>query len=103
MKHPHHQDYDSRQTDLCERALLTVWPHLGEFHSSLALVGGLAPRYLCRNPEMEARTVDIDLGISIATGERSYWAQRNGKKSSKRARNVIPLPPPDAPGEAERS
>jgi hypothetical protein len=69
MKHSHHQDYDGNQTDLCERALLTIWPHLGEFHSSLALVGGLVPRYLCRNPEMEARTIDVDLGISIASGE----------------------------------
>ena len=72
MKHSHHQDYDGRQTDLCERALLTVWPHLGEFRPSLALVGGLVPRYLCRKPEMEARTLDVDLGISIASGEGSY-------------------------------
>lgn len=72
MKHPHHQDYDGRQTDLCEQALLTIWPHLGEFHSSLSLVGGLVPRYLCRNPDMEARTIDVDLGISIASGEGSY-------------------------------
>ncbi len=72
MKYPHHQDYDGYQTDLCERALLTIWPHLGNFHSSLALVGGLAPRYLCHKPEMETRTIDVDLGISIASGEGSY-------------------------------
>ena len=29
---------------------------------------------------------------------KRYWAQRNGKKSSRKARNVIPLPPPAAPG-----
>jgi hypothetical protein len=69
MKLPHHQDYDDRQTDLCERALLTIWPHLGDFQSNLSLVGGLVPRYLCRNPAMEARTLDVDLGISIASGE----------------------------------
>jgi len=69
MKLPHHQDYDGRDTDLCERALLTIWPHLGDFQPNLSLVGGLVPRYLCRDPAMEARTLDVDLGISIASGE----------------------------------
>ena len=29
---------------------------------------------------------------------KRYWAQRNGKKASRKARNVIPLPSPAAPG-----
>jgi hypothetical protein len=69
MKHPHHQDYDGAATELCERALLTVWPCLGDFQPNLSLVGGLVPRYLCHNPPMESRTLDVDLGISIASGE----------------------------------
>ena len=69
MKHPHHQDYGDHETELCERALLTIWPHLGDFQPNLSLVGGLVPRYLCHNPAMEARTLDVDLGISIASGE----------------------------------
>jgi hypothetical protein len=52
MKLPHHQDYEGRDTDLCERALLTIWPHLGDFQPNLSLVGGLVPRYLCRDPAM---------------------------------------------------
>jgi hypothetical protein len=69
MKHPHHQDYDGHDTDLCERALLTIWPVLGDFQPNLSLVGGLVPRYLCHQPELEARTIDVDLGIRIASGE----------------------------------
>jgi hypothetical protein len=69
MKLPHHQDYNRTATDLCARALLSVWPCLGDFQPNLSLVGGLVPRYLCQNPPLEAQTLDVDLGISIASGE----------------------------------
>jgi len=40
MNHLHHQDCDGLQTNLCEWVLLAIWPHLGDFHSSLAPSGG---------------------------------------------------------------
>jgi hypothetical protein len=74
MKYPHHQSYTAEQTDLCERALLTVWPKLADHHHQLALIGGLAPRYLCvkNGDPFDVRTLDVDLALSLAADEGNY-------------------------------
>ena len=78
MKHAHHQNYDGGTTDLCEQILLTIWPKLGDFHADIALVGGLAPRYLCApaaaSDPLSAQTLDLDLGIRIAAADNGMYA-----------------------------
>src|SRR5690348_6336828 len=71
MKHSVYTQYDSRQTNLVESALLTVWPNLDPWFDDLVLVGGLVPRYICGDvaaPRVLPRpvTLDADLGIAVA-------------------------------------
>jgi hypothetical protein len=71
MKHSVYSEYDSRQANLVESALLTVWPNLDPWFDDLVLVGGLVPRYICGDvaaPRVLPRpvTLDADLGIAVA-------------------------------------
>jgi len=67
MKKPNLQAYKPEQTDLCERALVTAWGLLDDYVPDLVLIGGLAPRYLCRRDgsKPEASTLDVDLGLAL--------------------------------------
>lgn len=63
-------DYDPSVTELCERALVTIFGNAGWWGQHLYLVGGLVPRYLTV-PPTEARqphvgTRDVDLGLALA-------------------------------------
>jgi len=46
MKYDTYSQYDSAHTGLAERAFLTVWASLSQWHNSLVLVGGMVPKYL---------------------------------------------------------
>lgn len=74
MKHLSYLDYSQEGTRRCESALLTVWAVLRDLRDNLVLVGGLAPRYLCKhdNSGLEPVTMDVDLGISIGTSCGQY-------------------------------
>lgn len=67
MKLPNLQAYDRGHTELCERALVTVWNLLDDYREHLVLIGGLAPRYLCREgaDSLAVNTMDVDLGLAI--------------------------------------
>jgi len=74
--------YLPEQTDLAERALVTVWRHVGDYHEHLVLVGGLVPRYLVdRATEQEVAvghghcgSMDVDLGVSLAVTDLKTYA-----------------------------
>lgn len=71
MKKPHLHDYHREETARSEAALLTVWPRLADLHGDLVLVGGLVPRYLCREPgegDWQPNTLDVDLAIALGAG-----------------------------------
>ena len=74
MKHEHYGDYTAQDTLRSESALLTVWAVLREFREDLVLVGGLVPRYLCKQlaGEMQAVTMDVDLGVSLGLSSGQY-------------------------------
>ena len=74
MKHEHYGDYTAQDTLRSESALLTVWAVLREFREDLVLVGGLVPRYLCKSHagEMQAVTMDVDLGVSLGLSSGQY-------------------------------
>lgn len=77
MKYETYSEYDPYHVGLAESAFLTVWSSLGSWHRDLVLVGGLVPRYLCgdltqqRNLPRPA-TLDVDLGIALATDSGQY-------------------------------
>lgn len=77
MKYETYSDYDPRRTALAESAFLTVWAGLGRWHEELVLVGGLAPKYLCGDLTIHRAlprptTLDVDLGIALATDSGQY-------------------------------
>jgi hypothetical protein len=78
MKYETYSEYDPRHTALAERAFLTVWSTLGSWHGDLVLVGGLVPKYLCGDLTQHRSmprpaTLDVDLGIALATRVRAIW------------------------------
>jgi hypothetical protein len=74
MKKEFYSDYTEKDTLLSEAGLLTVWAILQDFRDELVLVGGLVPRYLCRQQtgELQAVTMDVDLGICLAMSSGIY-------------------------------
>ncbi|MGD0206764.1 MAG: hypothetical protein ABSC89_04060 [Verrucomicrobiota bacterium] len=75
MKHDTYEKYSKARIDLPQKALLTTWDCLPDFRNDLVLVGGLAVRYLTKQPAEGlpgAVTLDVDLGISIAASSGSY-------------------------------
>lgn len=77
MKYETFSEYDPRHTALVESAFLTLWSTLGPWHGDLVLVGGLVPKYLCGDPAHHRvlprpATLDVDLGIALATGSGQY-------------------------------
>lgn len=74
MKKEHHLDYTAEDAARSESALLTVWATLRDFTEHMVLVGGLAPRYICRPTAnvLQPVTMDVDLGVSLATGSAMY-------------------------------
>lgn len=81
VKHETHSDHDPRHTALAEAVFLTVWAGLGRWHGDLVLVGGLVPRYLCGDTTAPRAlpppaTLDVDLGISLASEAGQYGSVR---------------------------
>ena len=83
MKYDTYSEYDPRHAALAESAFLTLWSALGAWHSDLVLVGGLVPKYLCRDLTQQSSlplpaTLDVDLGIALAADSGQYgnlrWA-----------------------------
>ena len=74
MKLPHHQDYSPETTERCISALLSVWARLADHAQNIVLVGGLVPRFLCkqRPGDLQVRTLDVDLGIALTTSTGQY-------------------------------
>ncbi len=70
-----YQDYRGAGTALAEQALLSVWDCLADYHADLALVGGLAVRYLTHPPTglgVGPVTIDVDFGISIGASSGTF-------------------------------
>ena len=81
MKYETYSEYDPHHAALAEAAFLTVWAGLGRWHGDLVLIGGLVPKYLCGDltkPRSLPRpaTLDVDLGISLATDSGQYGSLR---------------------------
>lgn len=77
MKYETYSEYPPHQTGLAESAFLTVWAGLGQWHEHLVLVGGLVPKYLCRDMTTQRAlprpaTLDVDLGIALAAESGQY-------------------------------
>lgn len=70
--------YTAAQTDRAKQVLLEIWSHLGDYHEHLALVGGLAPRYLVpqdrENVPRHCGTLDVDLAVSLAVADVKAYA-----------------------------
>ena len=68
-------EYPPRSLAGAEAALLTAWVSLERFHHELALVGGLAVRYLTK-PSTDflpaAVTLDVDLAVTIGAEGGQY-------------------------------
>lgn len=77
---------------LAERALLTVWSGLHSWHEDLVLVGGLVPRYHCKEPPagwLRPTTLDADLGIALGASRGQYGSlQLELAEKGFRPRNV---------------
>jgi hypothetical protein len=72
-------DYDPRQTEFCERALVTLLGGLGSLKDSLRLIGGLVPRYLTPEgpnvpPHVGTRDVDVVLNLQLLAKGEGYAA-----------------------------
>ncbi len=75
MKHDTFDKYPKDSLELPTQALLTTWDCLPEYRDDLVLVGGLAVRYLTREPAEGlpgAVTLDVDFGVSLAADGGSY-------------------------------
>lgn len=77
MKYETYSEYDPRHTTLAESAFLTLWATLGAWHGDLVLVGGLVPKFLCgdltqRRSLPRPATLDVDIGIALATDSGQY-------------------------------
>jgi len=79
MKHDTLDQYLALDTDLPQRALLTVWDCLAAYREELVLVGGLAIRQLTKPPSDGGAgpvTLDVDFGIHIAAESGMYGSIR---------------------------
>lgn len=65
MKPARLSGYSDRQTQLCERTLLTLLRGLGPWKNAIYLTGGLVPRYLL-SAFPHAGTTDVDLVLDLA-------------------------------------
>ncbi len=77
MKYDTYSEYDPHHVSLAESAFLTVWSGLGQWHNEMVLVGGLVPKYLCGDITAQRTlprpaTLDVDLGIALATDSGQY-------------------------------
>ncbi|MFN0080434.1 MAG: hypothetical protein ACKVY0_28530 [Prosthecobacter sp.] len=77
MKYETYTEYDPHHVGLAESAFLTVWSTLGRWRDSLVLVGGHVPKYLCGDLAQKRdlprpATLDVDLGIALATDSGQY-------------------------------
>ena len=77
MKYETYGEYDPHHAALAEAAFLTVWAGLGRWHGDLVLIGGLVPKYLCGDLTTSRSlprpaTLDVDLGIALATDSGQY-------------------------------
>jgi len=71
--------YDPKQTEFCERALVTLLGGLGSLKDSLRLIGGLVPRYLTPAgpnvpPHAGTRDVDVVLNLQMFAKGDEYLA-----------------------------
>ena len=73
MERGHQDDYDAAQTQLSERALITLIGDLGPWRERIVLVGGLAPRYIVGSLPIgaspHAGTTDVDVVIGLVVEE----------------------------------
>ena len=79
MKHDTYEKYLACDIDLAQRALLTTWDCLGAYQADLALVGGLAIKFLTKPPTDGMPgpvTLDVDFGISIGAESGMYGTIR---------------------------
>ena len=76
----HRSDYDEPATDRCERALVTLIGDIGPWSDRVALVGGLAPRYLVDSIPADVPahvgTADVDLVLGLSLGDADAEAYR---------------------------
>ncbi|TDU64147.1 nucleotidyltransferase AbiEii toxin of type IV toxin-antitoxin system [Prosthecobacter fusiformis] len=77
MKYDVYSEYEASRASLAESAFLTVWSSLRSWHGDLVLVGGLVPKYLCGDLSQvralpRPATLDVDLGIALATDSGTY-------------------------------
>ena len=88
MERGHQDDYDAAQTQLSERALVTLIGDLGPWRERIVLVGGLAPRYIVgslpigASPHAGTTDVDVVIGLVVEESFETYATlQANLKKS----------------------
>jgi hypothetical protein len=73
-KFENYRDYTDAGTAIAEKALLTAWDSLASFSNEMALVGGLATRYLTKPPiEGAYRPVTIDVDFAVQLGVSNSW------------------------------
>jgi hypothetical protein len=75
MKHDTFDTYPPDSLELPTQALLTTWDCLPDYRDDLVLVGGLAVRYLTKEPAEGlpgAVTLDVDFGVSLAADGGAY-------------------------------
>ncbi len=72
----HRSDYDGPATERCERALVTLIGDIGPWSDRVALVGGLAPRYIVDSIPAHVGAADVDL-----LGERFETIDKDGPRS----------------------
>jgi len=74
VKREHYDAYTAADTLRSESALLTAWAALRELQEDLVLIGGLAPRYLCRpaRNDLQPVTMDVDIGVALGLSSGLY-------------------------------
>ena len=83
MKKEHYQDYTPEDTSRAESALLTAWAILRDLTEDLVLIGGLVPRYICKKTaELNAVTIEVNLGVSLGLSSGQYETTRNRMEGS---------------------
>lgn len=75
MKHETYEKYLAHDVELPQRALLTAWDCLSNYHTDLVLAGGLAIKFLTHPPEGSLPgpvTLDVDFCIHITATSGQY-------------------------------
>lgn len=76
----HRSDYEGPATERCERALVTLMGDIGPWSDRVALVGGLAPRYIVDSTATDVSahvgTADVDLVLGLSLGDADAEAYR---------------------------